>query len=206
MLLKSKVKYEEFHSTLNFPISILACQKQNQDTRKSDSVEKAEVEVLTGYEIQELEQARLDDIKPDSLASIEDWWNYLVFEEGGCLIGTKYRVMKLEERHDAIFYQKDWKFFLQKSRDSLAVYLISQLSDTTETKVHTCPHQSATAGEIAVYSLQQITGKMWYDIAGFTKYSNKNIKGLEGNRQIWLQSILKDEKQREKLADAYLGL
>lgn len=187
-----------------------ACQKQNQVEKKSDIVENIEeksVENMSAYDLQKLELAKLDRIRPDSLASIEDWWSFLAFEEESCLVGRQYSlVQKNEPYRKSTFYRKEWRDFVRGPRKELVSFLVLQLSDTTKSKIHTCPYKIATVGELALYSLQQVTGKMWYDISGFEKYSRKNSKNLEGNSQIWLQNILKDDKQRGKLANAYFSL
>ena len=76
-------------------------------------------------------------------------------------------------------------------------------NDTTKTKVHTCPFFGATNGEMAVYSLQQIHKKNWFDFAEFKEYKNKEYKSATEQPQMWLQNILKNETERKKIAEFY---
>lgn len=141
-------------------------------------------------------------IQTDTISKL---WKILVFEKGGCLVGEQYvskeRGKKREKR--AVFHEKSWKDFSNHDKEKLTDFLITKLSDTTKTKIHTCPFFGTTTGEMAVYSLQHIHNKNWFDFSEFIEYKNKESKSAIEQPQVWLQNILKNEKSREKLAKLF---
>jgi hypothetical protein len=137
--------------------------------------------------------------------SISELWNLLVFEKGGCLGGEQYiseKEFKKEERQ-LVFSEMNWKKFSDKDKGKLTDFLINKLSDTTKTKIHTCPFFAATNGEMAVYSLQHIHNKNWFDFSEFIKYKDKEYKSAIEQPQVWLQNILKNETGRKKIAKLF---
>ena len=137
--------------------------------------------------------------------SISELWNTLVFKKGGCLGGEQYiseTEFKRKEK-PLVFSEMDWKIFSDNDKGKLTEFLITKLSDTTKTKVHTCPFFGATNGEVAVYSLQHIHKKNWFDFNEFKKYKDKEYKSAIEQPQMWLQNILKNETDRKKLAELY---
>ncbi|MBV1922852.1 MAG: hypothetical protein KUG68_02360 [Flavobacteriaceae bacterium] len=137
--------------------------------------------------------------------SIPELWNEIVFKKGGCLGGQQY-VKKLSSKRKIkrlVFSETDWNLFLDFDKTELTDFLIKQLSDTTKTKIHTCPFFNATNGEMAVYSLQQIHNKNWYDFEEFLAYKNKDYTSGTDQPQTWLQNILIDKFKREKLAELF---
>ena len=137
--------------------------------------------------------------------SISELWNILVFEKGGCLGGEQYineTEFKREEKQ-LVFSETEWKKFSEKDKRKLTEFLITKLSDTTKTKVHTCPFFGATNGEMAVYSLQHIHKKNWFDFSESNEYKDKEYKSATEQPQMWLQNILKNEIDRKKLAELY---
>ncbi|OBX17465.1 hypothetical protein ES675_16335 [Bizionia algoritergicola] len=137
--------------------------------------------------------------------SISELWNILVFEKGGCLGGEQYiseTEFKREEK-PLVFSEMDWKNFSKNDKEKLTEFLITKLSDTTKTKVHTCPFFGATNGEMAVYSLQHIHNKNWFDFFEFKEYKDKEYKSATEQPQMWLQNILKNETDRKKIAELY---
>ncbi len=154
-------------------------------------------------EIAQIEKTEL--IKTQQTDSISELWNIIVFEKGGCLGGEQYiseKKFKREEKR-LVFSEMDWKKFSDKDKRKLTEFLITKLSDTTKTKVHTCPFFRATNGEIAVYSLQHIHKKNWFDFSDFKEYKDKEYKSATEQPQMWLQNILKNETERKKLAELF---
>uniref|UniRef100_UPI00404AD988 hypothetical protein n=1 Tax=Flavobacterium sp. TaxID=239 RepID=UPI00404AD988 len=137
--------------------------------------------------------------------SIEEQWKFMVFEKGGCLGGTQYVEETKREIPTIVFSEKEWKKFIENDKTELTHFLIGKLSDTTETKIHTCPFFGATNGEMAIYSLQHIHNKNWFDFSEFKEYKDKEYKSAIEQPQMWLQDILKNETKRKKLADLYLN-
>ncbi|GHC65227.1 hypothetical protein [Ulvibacter litoralis] len=154
-------------------------------------------------EIAQMEETEL--VKITQTDSISELWNVLVFEKGGCLGGEQYvseTEFKREEKA-LVFSEKYWKEFSDNDKEKLTEFLITKLSDTTKTKVHTCPFFGATNGEMAVYSLQHIHKKNWFDFSDFKEYQEKEYGNATDQPQMWLQNILKNEKERKKLAELY---
>lgn len=139
--------------------------------------------------------------------SITQLWNYIVFKKGGCLGGKQHlttnKVQKIPKA--LIFGQKSWKKLLLMDKAKLTTFLIRTLSDTTKTQVHTCPFYNASNGEMAVYTLQHIYKKNWYDFIEFKSFSKRKISGSHDQPQVWLQKILMKQKERDKLAELYLN-
>ncbi|MGX1930627.1 hypothetical protein [Flagellimonas sp. 2504JD4-2] len=137
--------------------------------------------------------------------SIPELWNLIVFEKGGCLGGGQYVSDKVytQEPKPLVFSENDWKRLAKRDKTKLTEFLITKLSDTTRTKVHTCPFFSATNGEMAVYSLQHIHNKNWFDFENFKEYKNKEYKSAIEQPQMWLQNLLKNKRERKALADLY---
>ena len=154
-------------------------------------------------EIAQIERIELISItKTDSISEL---WNVLVFEKGGCLGGEQYiNVTKFKrEEKPLVFSETEWKKFSEYDKGKLTEFLITKLSDTTETKIHTCPFFGATNGEMAVYSLQHIHKKNWFDFSEFKEYKDKEYKSATEQPQIWLQNILKNETDRKKLGELF---
>ena len=154
-------------------------------------------------EIAQIQKTELNKISQTD--SISELWNVLVFEKGGCLGGEQYvseSEFKREEK-PLVFSEVDWKKFSDNDKGKLTEFLITKLSDTTKTKVHTCPFFGATTGEMAVYSLQHIHNKNWFDFSEFQKYKDKEYKSATEQPQMWLQNILKNETDRKKIAELY---
>ncbi|MGG8495458.1 hypothetical protein ACQY1Q_03505 [Tenacibaculum sp. TC6] len=135
--------------------------------------------------------------------SIEGQWNFMVFQKGGCLGGTQYVSDKKREIPTMVFSENEWKKFMKNDKKELTEFLITKLADTTKTKIHTCPFFSATNGEMAIYSLQHIHSKNWYDLTEFNKSKYKEFKSATEQPQMWLQNILKNKTERLKLAELY---
>lgn len=137
--------------------------------------------------------------------SVSEKWHLMVFEKGGCLGGEQYIFVKefKSEPKQLVFNEVEWKEFAKNDKTRLTEFLLSKLSDTTKTEVHTCPFFVASNGEMAVYALQHIHNKNWFDFTEFKEYKNKKYGSAVDQPQIWLQNILKNEIKRMKLAELY---
>lgn len=143
----------------------------------------------------------------DTKIPIQTLWKALVSEYGGCLTGgQRIRNNKLGSEGCVLNRNKNWSTLFNKDRKEKLDFLLTQFSDTTKTKIHTCPFSVATNGEIAVYVAQESIGKNWFDLTPFLKYKQMTLSGKsEGNEQIWLQAILEDSTQREMLINEFLN-
>ena len=152
-------------------------------------------------EIAQIEKTELT--KTTQNDSISELWNLMVFEKGGCLGGGQYFKETKREIPTMVFSETEWKKLSNNDIGKLTEFLITKLSDTTKTKVHTCPFFGATNGEMAVYSLQHIHEKNWYDFNEFKDPKYKEYKNATEQPQMWLQKILKNETDRKKLEELY---
>ncbi len=168
-------------------LTLISCKNKSELKKDISQIEKTELVKITQTD------------------SIPEMWNILVFEKGGCLGGEQYvskKEFKKEEK-PLVFSENDWKKFSDNDKGKLTEFLITKLSDTTKTKIHTCPFFGATTGEMAVYSLQHIHKKNWYDFSEFKEYNEKEYGNATDQPQMWLQNILNDESERKKLAELY---
>jgi hypothetical protein len=135
--------------------------------------------------------------------SLDSLWQELVYEKGGCLIGGQ-RVVDGKFGHEMCVLtstrnatRADWTPFFEHSDEELTDFLIQQLSDTSKTRIHTCPFFVATSGEVAVYCLSKIHLKNWYDLTPFTSYRDRKPTHSIDSEQAWLQEILEDSVERK---------
>lgn len=142
---------------------------------------------------------------------IDSLWNQLVFDKGGCLTGGQ-RVRDGKFGGEACVmtdYRRrgvGWKLLFNYPKQELHSFFISKLADTATTNIHTCPCATATAGEVAVYSLQKLHLVNWYDFDVFIEYKNKEMTSCLDGEQAWLQNILITPRERKKLVKAFNGL
>jgi PBP1b-binding outer membrane lipoprotein LpoB len=171
-------------------LTLVSCKNQTETKSelKNDTAELAK-------EIPQMELQQTD--------SIAEQWNFMVFEKGGCLGGTQFVSEKKREIPTMVFSETEWKKFAENDETELTEFLITKLSDTTKTKVHTCPFFGATNGEMAVYSLQHIHNINWLEFSEFKEYKDREYENATDQPQIWLQNILKNETERNKLVELY---
>lgn len=171
-------------------LTLVSCKNQTET--------KSELKNETAELIKEIPQKELQ--QTDSIA---EQWNFMVFEKGGCLGGTQYVTEKKREIPTMVFSETEWKKFAKNDKTELTEFLISKLSDTTKTKVHTCPFFGATNGEMAVYSLQHIHNINWLEFSEFKEFKDREYGNATDQPQMWLQNILKNETKRKTLAELY---
>ena len=148
---------------------------------------------------------KISQMELQQTGSIAKQWNFMVFEKGGCLGGEQYVSDKefKREQKPLVFSEMEWKKFAENDKTKLTEFLITKLSDTTKTKVHTCPFFGATNGEMAVYSLQHIHNINWLEFSEFKEYKDREYVNATDQPQMWLQNILNNETERNKLAELY---
>ena len=150
-------------------------------------------------------------IDTNVLIQLDSLWNIMVFEDGGCLTGGQFvrngqfggEACVMTDHHRR---GKKWGSFFRHSRDELTLFLTTKLSDTTITKIHTCPCSNSTNGEVAVYTLHYLYKTNWFDLEGFESYGNKEGNGCEDNQQVWLQEVLLNEKSHLALKNQWLEM
>ena len=176
--------------------TLFACKEISlSEWDKNSSKAELELYQFQNFNISEIQQSD----------SISEMWNKMVYEKGGCLGGQQYVKGSTPNRKikSLVFSESDWRKFSANNKTLLTEFLISQLSDTTQTKVHTCPFFNASNGEMAVYSLQQIHLKNWYDFNEFIGFKDRDYTSGTDQSQVWLQKILDNEIERKKLAELF---
>jgi hypothetical protein len=116
-----------------------------------------------------------------------------------------------KDRDGACFNRKRWRDYLLAKRHRVATFLLTRLSSTKKTQVHTCPFLSAVEGEVAVYALQQIVRVNWFELsptfaAIYKKASNPPLPTRKKpyqqgtNPQAALKKLLRSKKTRKNIA------
>jgi len=140
--------------------------------------------------------------------NLEKLWKSLLFKEEGCLVGGQYVYDgRFGGEGCVMSTSEDWKLFFSLNKKQITDFLITKITaNTTKTKIHTCPYDDATEGEIAVYALQKIYLINWYDFAEFVKYKNKLLNNSDINHQKLLQNILTNSSKREILINCWKNI
>jgi hypothetical protein len=134
-----------------------------------------------------------------SETAIKEKWDYLCSHDG-CLTSGQYLYDgKFGSKSCVLTTDSFWiQFFAIPQRD-LAAHLIGQIPDTAKTRIHTCPYQLASKGEIAIYCLQNIYKINFYDLTPQYSDIEKNIVAKFENEQNWIWSIQKSKEQTWEL-------
>jgi hypothetical protein len=135
---------------------------------------------------------------------LETLWNTLS-NTNSCLTGLQHIGKKSPSDSKLIVNDTKWKAIITQPKKSITPFLISKLKDTTKTQLHTCPFFRTRSNELAVYLLQHIYQKNWYDFKAFHRYKNRKTTGATDQPQAWLQAILAEEKTREILIKLWLS-
>jgi hypothetical protein len=143
-----------------------------------------------------------------SVKNLDSLWKELLFKEEGCLVGGQYVYDgRFGGEGCVMSYSEEWKYFFNFDKKQISEFLITKItSNTTKTKIHTCPYDDATEGEMAVYALQKIFLINWYDFAEFVKYKNKLLNNSDINHQKLLQNILANSSKREILINCWKNI
>ncbi len=182
-------------------ILLISCsekQKANNDNLKvSKSIEKVEEnEIIENF----------GNLKIDSA------WRILT-KKNGCLTGGQYvQNGKIGGEGCIMSNSIEWKLFFKRPKDELTKFLVSRLEKRDTTRVHTCPFFLATEGELAIYALQGVHSKNWFDFKEFHIYKEivsnpkSEIISNRDNFQGYLNDkVLTNFKEREKLKKLWLN-
>lgn len=134
---------------------------------------------------------------------IDSAWTHLM-QESGCLTGGQnVRDGKVGSEHYALTESKAWKAFLARDKKELVPFLIAQIGDTNTTRTHTCPCYAAKEGELAIYCLQLLLLKNWFDLPEFKVYASRETAGCPDTHQAWLWVIIADRKKAKHMQQAW---
>tara|TARA_B100000508_G_scaffold55003_1_gene42583 strand:+ start:3361 stop:4002 length:642 start_codon:yes stop_codon:yes gene_type:complete len=197
-------------------VQLISCQGEDNGSISEQNDSHPKVGVIETSTSKQIEpNPKVGDVKnggiteTNEVISLDSLWNKLVFDYGGCLTGGQ-RVYKGRFGNEGCVMSEfsrnptGWSEFFAHSEGELTPFLIKKFSDTTSTKIHTCPCMVARNGEVAVYALQNIYKKNWYDLNGFEQYASKETSSCLDSQQSWLWDILENEERREKLAEEWL--
>jgi hypothetical protein len=166
--------------TIIVVFSHLGCENKPKTEVKGTHQYKTENKVLKAYSAVELTQI----------------WDSLCIR-GGCLTGGQgVSGGKFGGEGCAFSIDKRWKDFLYETdKKQLAEFLIAQIPNKKTTKIHVCPFNTATKGELAIYCLQGIS------LVNFQELSPE-LEALQKTHiyeQTWILEIQNSKKQRENL-------
>lgn len=145
--------------------------------------------------------------------TISEEWILLSDSLKGCTTrGQYYNNAKYGGEACCFDISKDWQSFFKHSKEELSNFLLTQLSDTSQSSIHICPYFNATKGELAVYCLQRIYKVNWYDLnlkykhiqdGSFVKddgnfYSIQNELQKELKSKVGLVSLINEWKKKLK--------
>ena len=107
-----------------------------------------------------------------------------------------YHKLKNSEPINLVIDHPSWKQLVEHPKSTITPFLLTQLKDTTKTNLHTCPFFRTRRNELAIYLLQHIYNKNWYDFSEFQSFIGRKTTSSTDQPQIWLQKILMDKDQR----------
>jgi len=191
-------------------IAITSC-SQKESVKVNSGITSEDIQV-TKTRPSHVRTGPIYDSTLDNSRSLKSLWNELVFEKGGCLTGGQYAddgtfgsdACVMSDYKKTGGADNKWKLFFEAySKKELTEFLLTQIPDTTATKIHTCPCMGAKNGEVAVYALHRLYGKSWYQLKGFEEYEKREGMGCFDNPQSWLWEILEDKARAQKLVEAW---
>lgn len=149
-----------------------------------------------------------NDRGKSSPPTAESSWNTLISTEG-CLGGSQNNIDGAYE--GSCLAEKPWVDYLSTQGEEKIDFLIERMASTEPTKIHNCGFGNATEGELAVYILQHLTGKLWFDYSGsnadvlaaVTVYKKAKEEGSLVSDQATLGEILVSDPQREALGSYF---
>ena len=142
--------------------------------------------------------------------TLEQKWIILVDSVGGCLTSGEYCTNGECGGEGCCLKFGYFAYYLRnESRKELAYFLINKLPDQSISKVHTCPYQNATHGELATYCLQYLFKKNWYDLSKeYKKYTDGTLEYKKDfySLQEVLQDLLRNSNERKKMISYWTEL
>jgi hypothetical protein len=90
---------------------------------------------------------------------LEQWIQ--LCQKDGCLVGAEH--WGAEEKEGSVFGEKEWQEFFHIPSSLTVPFLMERISSTRKIKIHVCPFDMATEGELAVYASEQILKTNWFE-------------------------------------------
>jgi hypothetical protein len=140
----------------------------------------------------------------DLQASLEQEWEKLVTAQF-CFLGHDDYSSSQTDGEEAFPYS--WLPSAKKNMDGVIAFLLERIPSKKRTKAHVCPFDDATEGELAVYSLQHILKKNWYELNDEYKSLHANRpEGVEIYDQDLLRGIIQNKKKVSQMINAWKRL
>jgi hypothetical protein len=133
-------------------------------------------------------------------AALKQLWDSLCRKKG-CLTGGQHVYQgRFGGEGCAFSIDSQWiNFLYQTDKQQLATFLINQIPDKKGTQTHTCPHDLARKGELAIYCLTGIFKVNYYELSPeLQRLSEKNIY-----HQKWIWEMQKSKKQMKYLQELW---
>ena len=141
-------------------------------------------------------------------SSSESSWEALISTQG-CLGGSRNNLNGYHE--GSCLAEKPWVDYLSNRSDQKIDFLLERMASTQPTNIHNCAFGNAMEGELAVYILQQLTGKLWFDYSGTNQellavvsaYNKAMEEGSLVSDHATLGEILASDSQRGALNEYF---
>lgn len=181
---------------------ILSCDTKNNEKIQHTLSNKTQTEFTNSKQ----------NINEYRTLEIDSLWKILR-QKDGCLTGGQNIIHgKFGNQGCVLTNSKEWEAFFSKEKEELTLFLVDKFKSKDSTNTHTCPFFNATEGELAVYALQGIHNKNWFEFNEFRKYEQKlksysenEIRGNRDTYQGYLNDyILTDPKERKILEEIWL--
>ncbi|HEX8491200.1 MAG TPA: hypothetical protein VF658_00015 [Pyrinomonadaceae bacterium] len=181
--------------------AILALSKMNDGVAKSSPAPRPSTsEALKEPSQQAANTASESKPQEDIEASLEQEWEKFTTTEF-CFLGSDdYRPGRGGDEKS--FSPYGWLPSAKKNLDTAIAFLIERIPSQKRTKAHVCPLDDATEGELAVYSLQHLLRKNWYEL-------NEEYKGLYAGKpedvtdQDLLRSIIENKEKSSEMMNEW---
>jgi hypothetical protein len=129
----------------------------------------------------------------------------------GCLTGGEFVIDgKFGNESCVMTNSTEWQVFFTKQESILIDFLINKIDKKDTTYIHVCPYFAAIEGELAIYALQNILKKNWFDLDEFIRFKAlaESPKAPPiGNRDSYQgylnDSILSNEIELKKMKNAW---
>lgn len=143
-------------------------------------------------------------LKQYSELEFKQKWDSLCLIKG-CLVGGQ-RIWqgKWGGEGCAFSLDKSWQEFVFKTdKKGLTEFLINQIPDKTQSKLHTCPFDLASKGELAIYCLQGLNSINFYDLSpDLMKIQQGGTKKYK-SEQAWIWAIQSSKSKTSELQNLW---
>jgi len=190
---------------LTYLVLLVSCSDKTIQVQLSNNTEIKEKNIDSLISIPKIER-NLNSLSLDSLWTI-------ITQKSSCLTGGQYEINGEFRSEGCVMDEsKEWEVLLKEPKKNITEFLLTKLEKTDTTNVHTCPFFLSTEGELAVYTLQRIYKKNWFDFEEFKTYRERAEEpqklpiSNKDNYQGWLQNeVLQNPQKRELLKNIWIA-